>query len=388
MGGLIALLPLPYTDAVVLLGAAVLGITSGVLGAFAVLRRRSLVGDAVAHAALPGVCVAFLLTGTKDVPVLLLGAAVAGVLGALAMVGIERTTRIRPDAAIGVVLSGFFCLGLVLLTYISGLGDADQAGLESYLFGQAAGLLVGDVALMAGIAVVALAVVAVSFRALKATLFDPGFAASIGLPVRALEIVATSLMVVAVVIGVRLVGAILMVAMLVVPTVAARQFVDRLAVVLVLAGLIGAGVGITGSLASTRAGLPTGPVVVLVGFAVVLLALLLAPGRGVVWRFGRLLAERRLAADDAALHALSLGDPRDLARLRRRGLVGPDGGLSVAGRAAVDRLAESRALWSAWLEHGWALDLPDAREPDPRDLAGSLGAEAATRLRVLAGLRR
>lgn len=389
MGLLIDLLPLPYTDAVVVLGAAVLGLTSGVLGAFAVLRRRSLVGDAVAHAALPGVAVAFLLTGTKDVPGLLLGAAVAGVVGSLAMVGIERATRVRPDAAIGVVLSGFFSLGLVLLTYIASRDDADQAGLQNYLFGQAAGLLESDVALMAGIAVAALAVVAVAFRALKATLFDPAFAASIGLPVRALEITATALMVVAVVIGIRMVGAILMVAMLVIPTVAARQFVDRLALVLVLAGLLGAGIGVTGALTSTAAALPTGPVIVLVGFVTVLAALLLAPGRGVVWRLGRLLADRRRAALDAALLDRHLADRAASAavrrRLRRRGLADADGRLTGAGCAAVTELLDRRELWTAWLEHGAGLRLPDAREPDPRDLAGSLGARAVAELRVLAG---
>jgi manganese/zinc/iron transport system permease protein len=389
VGRLIELLPLPYTDAVVVLGAAVLGLTSGVLGAFAVLRRRSLVGDAVAHAALPGVAVAFLLTGTKDVPGLLLGAAVAGVVGSLAMVGIERATRVRPDAAIGVVLSGFFSLGLVLLTYIASRDDADQAGLQNYLFGQAAGLLERDVALMAGIAVTALAVVAVAFRALKTTLFDPAFAASIGLPVRALEITATALMVVAVVIGIRMVGAILMVAMLVIPTVAARQFADRLALVLVLAGLLGAGIGVTGALASTAAALPTGPVIVLVGFVAVLAALLLAPGRGVVWRLGRLLADRRRAALDAALLDRHLADRAATGavrrRLRRRGLADADGRLTVTGCAAVAELLDRRALWSAWLEHGAALRLPDAREADPRDLVGSLGDRAVAELRVLAG---
>ncbi|MGH3588140.1 MAG: metal ABC transporter permease, partial [Pseudonocardia sp.] len=275
MDGLIGALGLPYTDAVVIAGALVLGVTSGVLGVFAVLRRRSLVGDAVAHSTLPGVCVAFLVAGVKDVAGLLVGAAVAGLVAALLMVGIERTGRIRPDAATGVVLSGFFSLGVVLLTHLSNSADADQAGLENYLFGQAAGLLVRDVAAMAAIAAVALAAVGILRRALTTTLFDPAYAGALGLPVRALETLMTALLVVAVVIGVRVVGAILMVAMLVVPTVTARQLTDRFPRVLVLAGLIGAAVGVTGALAATRGGLPTGPVVVLVGFAVTLAALLL-----------------------------------------------------------------------------------------------------------------
>lgn len=174
MAGLSAALGLPYTDAVVIAGSLVLGITSGVLGAFAVLRRRSLVGDAVAHATLPGVCVAFLVAGAKDVPGLLVGAALAGLVAALLMVGIERASRIRPDAAIGVVLSGFFAIGVVLLTHLSNSADADQAGLENYLFGQAAGLLERDIAVMAALAAAALVVVAVLRRALIAKRRSPG----------------------------------------------------------------------------------------------------------------------------------------------------------------------------------------------------------------------
>jgi manganese/zinc/iron transport system permease protein len=362
----------PYTDVVVVAGALVLGITSGVLGAFAVLRRRSLVGDAVAHATLPGVCVAFLVAGVKDVPGLLLGAAVAGLVAALLMVGIERAGRIRPDAAIGVVLSGFFAFGVVLLTHLSNSSDADQAGLENYLFGQAAGLLERDVTVMAALAAVALVVVAVLRRALTTTLFDPAFAGSIGLPVRALETLMTALLVVAVVIGVRVVGAILMVAMLVVPTVTARQLADRFPSVLVLAGLIGAAVGVTGALTATRGQLPTGPVVVLTGFAVAVVALLLAPGRGVLWQARRLAARRRTVRRDAVLAhpdapVMGLRDRMVRAGLRRRGLLA--------------ETAERRALWSAWLEHGPSIRLPDAREPDPVDLAGSLGADAVAQLR-------
>lgn len=384
MGGLTALLGLPYTDAVVLAGAVVLGVTSGVLGAFAVLRRRSLVGDAVAHATLPGVCLAFLVAGVKDVPSLLVGAAVAGLVGALLMVGIERTGRLRPDAAIGVVLSGFFSLGVVLLTHIAGTGDADQAGLERYLFGQAAGLLERDVAVMAAVGGAGLLVVAVLRRALTATLFDPSFAGAIGLPVRALETVMTGLLVVAVVVGVRVVGAILMVAVLVVPTVTARQLADRFPHVLAIAALVGAVVGGSGALLATRAELPTGPVVVLVGFAVAMAALAFAPGRGVVWQAARLARRRRATRRDAVLADpdAPIG-PLLRARLRREGLLDGDGRLTAAGRAAAADLADRRALWSAWLAHGASVRLPDAREPDPADLRGSLGEDAVRQLRAL-----
>jgi manganese/zinc/iron transport system permease protein len=324
------------------------------------------------------------------------------------MVGIERTSRIRPDAAIGVVLSSFFSLGIVLLTYISSTGNAQQAGLETYLFGQAAGLLERDVEVMAALALAAIACTALAFRALKTAVFDREFAASIGLPVRALELATTALLVVAIVIGLRAVGAILMVALLIVPTVTARQLTNRLSVLLPLAGLVGAGVGVTGALLSSRAEVPTGPVIVLTGTAVVIAAVLFAPRRGVVWRAARRRAERRAARSagvlielETALHAgppptleelamASARPRRDVRRglrdLDRAGLVDRDGDrlrLSESGAAAAHAALAERRLWSAWLEHGWRLGIQDAREPDPRDLRGSLGDELTDRLLAL-----
>jgi manganese/zinc/iron transport system permease protein len=409
VGGLIDLLPLNYSDAVVVLGAALLGITAGALGVFAVLRRRSLVGDALAHSALPGVCIAFIITGAKDASTLLIGAACAGIVGALAMVGIERTSRIRSDAAIGVVLASFFSLGVVLLTAIANGNNANQAGLEKYLFGQAAGLLERDLVVMAVLAAASLAIVALAFRPLKTTLFDPSFAASAGLPVRALEIGMTALLVVAVIVGLRTVGAILMVAMLVVPAVAARQLAGRLATVLPLAAALGAGVGVTGALVSARAQAPTGPVIVLVGVALVVACVLFAPGRGVLWRYRKLARDRRrtltegvLVDLETAVHAgppltaseLALAGGRSRRTLRRAlrdldraGMLDRDGErlfLSESGAAAAHAVLERRELWSAWLEHGWRLALPDAREPDPADLRASLGDEYADRLQTLA----
>ncbi len=413
MGWLIDLLPLDYPDAVVVLGSALLGITAGALGVFAVLRQRSLVGDALAHSALPGVCLAFLVTGAKDAGTLLIGAALAGLAGALFMVGIERTSRIRPDAAIGVVLASFFSLGIVLLTAIANTNNANQAGLERYLFGQAAGLLERDLTVMAVLAVGSLGLVVLGFRALKTTLFDPGFAGSIGLPVRALEIAMTALLVVAVITGLRTVGAILMVAMLVAPAVAARQLAGRLVVVLPLAAAIGAAVGVSGALLASRGEVPTGPVIVLVAFGVVVASVLLAPGRGVLWRARKLARDRRrtltegvLVDLETAVHAgppptaseLALASGRSPRALRgalrdldRAGILERDGVrlfLSESGAAAAHVVLERRDLWSAWLEHGWRLALPDAREPDPTDLRGSLGDDYTDRLRAFAAAGR
>ncbi len=409
MSWVIDLIPLPYTDAVVALGAAILGFVAGSLGVYAVLRERSLVGDALAHAALPGVCIAFLATGTKDPTTLLVGAAIAGLVGAWLIVGIERTNRVRPDAAIGVVLSGFFAVGIVLLTHIAGTGNANQAGLDRYLFGQAAGLQERDVIAMLAMGAVGIAVIALLYRPMKTALFDRDFAGSVGLHTRALDVLITALLVIAIVVGVRVVGAILMVALLITPSVAARQFTDRLHVLIPVSGLAGAAIGVGGALTSMSLEVPTGPVIVIFGFVVVVASLLFAPGRGIAWRASRLRQARRRAAVDGALTdvaaASSAGGPivldelasatgrtpRQMSRLGRelehRGLARLDGSaisLTATGEDHVAELQERRRLWSLWLEHGWRLDLPDAREPDPLDLRRSIGDRSADRLLTFA----
>ena len=405
MGPLIDLIPLPYTDAVVAVGTGLLGALAGLVGVLAVLRQRTLVADALSHAALPGVALAFLVTGAKDTSSLLVGAALAALIGAVMIVGIERTSRIRPDAAIGVVLSGFFSIGIVLIAYIATTGNASQAGLQNYLFGQAAGLLERDVNVFAVLSLAVCVLILITYRRLKTTLFDPSFAASLGLPVRLLELLMTALLVTAVVVGLRTVGAILMVAMIVVPATAARQLTNRLARLLPLAALLGAAVGITGALISTAIGAPTGPVIVLVGFALVLFTLAFAPGRGVAWRAGKLRRDRRRNQAEAVLvdleTSIHAGPPpteeelrlacgysrhhlrRALRDLERAGLLERDGErlfLSESGAAAAHQILERRDLWTAWLEHGWRLHLDDAREPDPRDVLGSLGEPAASEL--------
>ena len=121
----------------VLMGCTLLGISSGLLSSFAMLRRRSLLGDALAHASLPGVCAAFLLTGERSIPLFMLGALVAGILGALFIQGITKYSRIKEDTALGLVLSVFFAVGIVLLTRILHSNTGTQSGLDKFLFGQA-----------------------------------------------------------------------------------------------------------------------------------------------------------------------------------------------------------------------------------------------------------
>ena len=283
-----------YTIRTVALGAAVLGIVAGALGTFALLRRQSLLGDAMSHAALPGVLLAFMLTGSKSPVALVLGAAVAGVLGTFLLLGITRASRIKEDAAMGVILSVFFGFGLLLLTFLQRNPTAAQAGLNTFLFGQAATLLVRDVVTMAAFGGAALLVLVVLWKEFKLLSFDRDFGASLGFPMTFLDALLTILLVIGIVIGLQAVGVVLMSALIVAPAAAARQWTDRLSVMLVVASAFGALAGVAGALISSLgAGLSTGPVVVLVISVIVLASLLFGAARGLVWAWARRRRSRR-----------------------------------------------------------------------------------------------
>jgi manganese/zinc/iron transport system permease protein len=284
MSGLLRDLLFDYTLRNVALGSALLGIVSGVLGTFALLRRQGLLGDALAHAALPGICLAFLLTGSKAQIVLLLGAGIAGWVGTMLLLLIVRRTLLSEDAALGIVLSTFFGVGITLLTFINQRGDANQAGLDKYLFGQAAALVERDVITFAILGGAALLLVLLFYKEFTLLTFDPEFASSLGFGTTRLSILLTSLIVVAVVIGLQTVGVVLMAAMLIGPAAAARQWTNRLAPMIALSALFGATAGVSGALLSfTRQGLPTGPTIVLALTAIVVASLLFAPARGLAW---------------------------------------------------------------------------------------------------------
>jgi manganese/zinc/iron transport system permease protein len=277
-----------YTLRNVALGSAILGIVGGVLGSFTLLRRQSLLGDALSHAALPGICLAYLLLGSKASLVLLIGAGISGWVGTLLILLIIRETRISEDSALGIVLSVFFGFGIMLLTFVQQRNDANQAGLDKYLFGQAATLVAGQVSMMAWLGGAALLLVGLFFKEFKLLTFDPDFAHTLGFPTRRLNVLLTSLTVVAVMIGLQTVGVVLMAAMLIAPGAAARQWTNRLSTMLILAALFGMLAGVSGAVISvTESRIPTGPMVILSASAIVVVSLLFAPARGIVWEMHR-----------------------------------------------------------------------------------------------------
>lgn len=280
-----------YTFQTVAMGSALLGIVSGVLGSFAVLRKQSLLGDGVSHAALPGVVMAFLLTGSKNTEVLLLGALLTGLASTGMMITIVKHSRIKFDSALALIMSVFFGLGLVLLTYSQKVPNANQAGLKRFIYGQASTLLERDVRLTAVCGAVLLLTVLLFWKEFKVFSFDPEYADTIGFGSGKLNLLLSFLIVVTIIIGLQTVGVVLMSAMLIAPAVAARQWSNRLGSVVILAAVFGALAGVLGTLFSSAIpGLPTGPVIVVWITVIAAVSLLAAPGRGV---FSKMIRRRK-----------------------------------------------------------------------------------------------
>ncbi|CAM4317335.1 manganese/zinc/iron transport system permease protein [Paenibacillus endophyticus] len=275
----------------IFLGCTLLGLSSGVIGCFSYLRKQSLMGDTLAHAALPGICIAFMLTGIKSIGLFLIGAGIAGVVATFGIGYITRNSKLKQDAAMGIVLSGFFGLGIVLLTLIQHGEYGNQAGLDKFLFGQAASMIASDVISMTVVCVSLITICTLLFKQFKIISFDPGFARGLGYPVAFLEQLLMLLIVVAVVAGIQAVGVVLVAALLITPAVSARYWTDRLGLMVVLSGVFGAVSGGIGTwISASVSNLPTGPVTVLAATLLFCISILFGPQRGLVAK--RLLRQR------------------------------------------------------------------------------------------------
>ena len=326
-----------FNSAVVVAGTACLGIAAGVIGSFMLLRKRAMVSDALSHATLPGIAMAFLAATAlgmegRSLPVLLTGALFSGVLGVLAIQAISRHTRLPEDAAIGAVLSVFFGIGVVLLSHIQTLATGNQAGLKTFILGQTAAMNRNEAMAIAGLALAALTACVLLFKEFRLLCFDPGFAAGQGWPTVRIDLTLMGLTTLVTVIGLQTVGLILIIALLIVPPAAARFWTEKLWAMLVIAAVLG---GISGwlgaSLSALVPRLPAGAVIVLVAGALFLFSFLFAPARGVVataWRQARLrLAYAEQSALTALLHGRHSASHQMEGWLKFRGMV-EDGALT------------------------------------------------------------
>lgn len=295
---IISLLVSDYTFRTIAMGCMLLGIVSGVLGCFAILRKQSLLGDAVSHASLPGVCLAFMITHIKNTEILLLGALFIGIVCIGLIYLIQNYTKIKFDSALAFILSVFFGLGLVLLSYLNKLPGANKSGLNRFIFGQASTFVERDVKLMFYTGLLLLAIIILFWKEFKIVSFDAEFARTLGFPSKKIGISISVLIVVTVIIGIQAAGVILISAMIISPAVAARQWTDKLSVMVILSGIFGGFAGLTGTLVSiTESNLPTGPVIVLIISLIVIFSILFSPKRGIIFKFSMNRKKRKMLSE-------------------------------------------------------------------------------------------
>lgn len=350
------LLQAGYNTALVTIGASILGASAGAIGAFVLLRKRSLVSDAISHATLPGLALAFIAMAVVSgdgrwLPGLLAGAALSAGLGLYLVEWMTRRTRLTEDAAIGAVLSVFFGLGVVLLTVIQTLDASGQAGISGYLLGSTAGMLRSEAETIAAAALITGATIVAFRRPLTLVCFDPEYAAARGLDVRAVDLLMMGLVLAVTVIGLKVAGLVLIVALTIIPPVAARFWTNRPGRMVLVAALVGALSAYLGAVLSSLDGrLPTGALIVLVSFALFVGSLVASPVRGLL--AGRLqrLALRRRIHERQGLLALArdepIYDPLTLKVLKREGHLRADNMATPQGRAAAAAAQRDEALWA------------------------------------------
>jgi manganese/zinc/iron transport system permease protein len=363
----------------VVLGSILLTGSSAIVGSFTFLNKKSLIGDAIAHAVLPGICLGFILSGTKNPFYLIAGAFMTGWISLMAVNYITSRTRIKEDTAIGLILSVFFGIGILMLTVIQKSGNAAQSGLDHFLFGKAAALVAEDLIVFGSVAVLLLVVVFLLFKEFTLLAFDKEYAVAIGLPVKAIELVLTSLIVLAVVVGIQAVGVVLMAAILITPAAAARFWTDRITTLIILACIFGAFSGVSGAYVSFIApAMPTGPWIVIIISTIAFVSFFFAPRRGVISRVVRQRTIRKTINDENILKAFyQLGEelkdfmvqrhPEELLKRRRmdpsamhtilqrlqaQGYLTKSGDLwelTEEGKVRAQRVVKIHRLWELYL---------------------------------------
>lgn len=356
-----------HTTRIVVINTALLGLAAGLIGSFAYLRKRALMGDALSHATLPGVVAAFLVTGSKSMLPLMLGAAVTGIIGVLTVIFISRYSRLKEDTAIGIVLSVFFGAGLTLLSVVQGLEGANAAGLQDFIYGKPASLTLADSRMIQVSAIFIIVVTIMLFKEFKSICFDQAFASVIGRPVLLFDILMMALVVLVTVIGLQAVGLILIVALLIVPPAAARFWTDNLNTMTITAAIFGVASGYLGACVSALTPkMPTGAVIILVAGLLFAASMLVAPHRGVLSGLFRDVSLRRRIACQNVLRALA-----ELEESILSGEIPSSRPDAPAGQHAFTiRQLLTRRSWSAsyvktWLRclfrRGLVVQLPGAR---------------------------
>lgn len=361
-----------FTDPVLrapTIGTMLMCFSAGIIGCLAFLQKRSLVGEALSHATYPGVVLsvvfaALFLPFSEDGAALsiLIGAFISGILG-LAVIGhMEKKLKISSDAALCFVLAIFFGIGVLIASRLQVTHALWFRQIQIFLFGQAATMVDAHIYLYAALALVVSATIFFLFRYLEILYFDPGFAGSVGLKTALVNGVVYFLLVLAIVIGMRSVGVVLMSGMLIAPPVAARAWTKKLASFFLVSAFFGVLAGFLGNVLSVKIPLwanqpklplPTGPMIILSAAAIALLSLLFSPSKGYVTRKLRILRFRIRCREENILKALYEGDKYTASRLQLRRMYWKgwleDGKLTQKGRAEAEKLVRLHRLWEVYL---------------------------------------
>ena len=355
-----------------------LGGVSGAVGTFNFLRKKTLVGETVAHSMLPGVLIAFILSGVKNPLVLITGAAISGWLSIWVVDYITRHSKIKGDSALAIVLSSFFGLGIVMLTVIQRTSGKEQSGLDHYIFGNAAAMTPEDSLVFGSISLIVLAIVFWHYFSLKAVVFNQDFAQSIGINTRWIEAIISFITILSISVGIKAVGIVMMSALLIIPPTAARFWTDSLSKMLVVSGIFGAVSGWLGAFVSySYSSMPTGPWTIVIISIIAFVSMMFAPKKGVVFqRWSKLLVKRRMNEENLLKTAVQLevrGQGklfnrlsissrqffdqrlwnRTIKRLKRKGLikrVHTGFTLSTVGRAIGAEIDRRHKIWEIYLQ--------------------------------------
>ena len=279
----------------VVIGTALLSVCTSLIGTFTILRKRALSGDVISHAILPGICLAFIFSGEKNIIYLMIGAFASGWLSLVLVDRIVRFSKIKEDTALAIILSSFYGLGVVLLKVIDKLPNyPDKAGLNNYLFGSATQIVTNDLLNFGVVGCIIFLILLIYYRYFKVLSFDPVFAKSTGLNVPYLEFLLTSLTVLAVTIGIQTVGVVLMAAMLITPGAIALFWTKKLHFTLLLAavlGIVSSWLGcfssyfLTFETGSGQDAVPTGPAIVMYLSMFGVLSFFFTPKKGIIAKY-------------------------------------------------------------------------------------------------------
>lgn len=351
-------LTLGYNATLVTLGATLLGIATGISGTFLYLRKNALISDAISHATLPGLGAAFLLmTGAgldgRNLIGLLGGSAISAALGLMIVTWLTTKTRLSQDAAIGSVLSVFFAFGVVLLTVIQALPAGRQAGLETFLLGSTAGMLFNDAVLILVLGAITTSILVLFRRRIILVSFDSTYAQTLGISPQKTDYLVLAVALAVTVIGMKIAGLILIVALLIIAPVAARFWSEKSDTIILISAIFGGLSGYLGTaISATAPGLPTGPIIVLCSFVLFLVSFLLAPRRGVLaaarsfWVFQRTVHMTQGLLSIAQNQPIY--EPKTKRILQRRGFIRADGVATQAGRALAAKTLLNERRWSFW----------------------------------------